>query len=662
MGSRIDGQPARGRLRPLDGVRGLAIIVLMLYHFGAGFLPGAWVGINLFFVFSGFLIVRLLLAEYDRYGRIDPWAFYRRRALRLLPALIVLLATLAVWGMTMAQTAVRRPLKWDLLATLGYFMNWRLVSTSDSYFTDFGTPSPLRHAWTLSVEEQFYLIVPMVVFLLVRHVRRRWPIVLVVGGCAAVSAVWTAHVGVLGAAAQAHAYYGTDTRSQALLVGVALAFVLGRWPGAPTVALPPRGLVVAFGWAAVVVSFVGFATIGPMQPWMFTRGGLLLYSLVAAAVIVACVETRANSLSRVFSIRPLVYLGERTYGLYLWHWPIAIWLGLYLPSLSGPALMATGVVVTVAVAALSYRFVERPVMSGALGPRQLRAALAVSVATVVIAAVGVGRVPTVEQEIAAGHVPSLVDGQPRYRPGTTTLRAAIFGDSVPYYLAQQFPRRTYRDLRLTNLAVPGCDLLGLTVMWSDQVRRAPDAECVTMRRKLVSRLRAARAQVLVLMVGSTLALPHLTSDGRRMDPGSARFDALIDAALDRLAAQARAAGVRQVQLATLPCRDGDVNRITGFETDVRPWLRAHPQYVQRLADPVAINAQLSTWAKRHGAGVLDLYSALGCQHGYTRQLHGITLFADELHFSDEAAPMVWTWLAPRIRTTWQDRVTYGGAS
>lgn len=241
----------RGYSPALDGLRGVFILLFIGYHFGLTELEGMWVTINLFFVLSGFLIVRLLTAEQSRYGSIDVWDFYKRRIRRLVPALLAMLLFVMAWGALAAPEGVRRKLGGDVLATLGYVMNWRLIEQGDQYFGTAGGASPLRHAWTLAIEEQFYLVAPLVLialYVLFRN-RRISIAVLLVGAVA--SAVWTAYLGFHDQSDYPRLYYGTDTRAQALFIGAAIGVLrapkgqgpaaggpadaadLDRWPRRP---------------------------------------------------------------------------------------------------------------------------------------------------------------------------------------------------------------------------------------------------------------------------------------------------------------------------------------------------------------------------------------------------------------------------------------------
>lgn len=639
MSERTTEQIPRFRRSPaLDGVRGLFIVVFMAYHFGVDRLQGSWVGINVFFVLSAYLIVRGLLVEEEDFGRIDFLGFWRRRARRLLPALMVLLAALCCWGLFLGDSAARRPMRGDVLATLAFVMNWRLVHEQDQYFAHFANPSFLRHAWTLSVEEQFYLVAPLLVALLML-VRTRRARFVGVASLAVASAVVTAWIGIATGADRARVYYGTDTRSQALLVGVALALLAVG----PVRRAAPR-IPVSLGWAALVALGVLMQVTAPYARWMWQGPGILV-SAVLAAILVAAADQPASapsSLARVLGSRPLAWLGERTYGLYLYHWPVKLLLDRY----DDRAELVTGLAITVVLAAASYRWLERPVMRHGV----TRAVPVVGLTGVVVLAFCVSAVPARENP-ARIPVTNLLTDQPPYRPGRVTQTVALWGDSVPAYLSQYFVPSRYRDLRIVDLAVPGCDLLDLTPAWDPQLGGAPSQQCRDSRNKLGERVRAAHATSVLVMAGTLLSFPHYSPTGRVIWLDDAAYHRAVTAKLDALLDQARAGGARQLQIATLPCRaDGSRAR----NDELRAYLVAHPKISRAVTDPVVVNGWLREWARSHGQPVVDLYRALGCRHGYRARIHGIEVYGDQIHFTPTAAVMVWTWLAPRIRDDARD--------
>jgi len=357
-----------GYLPGLDGLRALAIIGVLLYHAGIDWLPGGFLGVDVFFVISGFLITSLVLEEYDRSGRIDFKRFYLGRARRLLPAVVVLLIVVGIAVLFVYQDALSA-FRQDALATIFYVNNWWYVLVDQSYFESMGRPPLLKHLWSLSVEEQFYLIWPVVALLLVRSGGR--PLVRRIALLLAVaSTVWMAVIAIRNGypvdADPSRAYFGTDSHSMGLLVGAALATV---WrPGRLSTHIPRGTQVIVTGTGivalAVVVAFYLF--VGEFTPWLY-RGGFLALAFFTT-VLIAAVTHPASVLGPALGVGVLRYLGRRSYGIYLWHWPIFMVTrpGIDVPW-SEPVAFAARLALTLGIAELSYRLVEMPIRRGALG-------------------------------------------------------------------------------------------------------------------------------------------------------------------------------------------------------------------------------------------------------------------------------------------------------
>ena len=641
----------------LDGVRGTAMVMFMAFHFGATWLQGAWVGINLFFVLSAFLIVRLLVEERVEWGRIDVLAFYRRRARRLLPALFLLLGSLCVYGLFVAGPVVRASLRSDLIATICYVQNWHLIAIGDQYFATFGTPSFLRHAWTLAVEEQFYVVAPLLVGGVLRLFRSRRVQALALLVLAVVGAVWTAHVGVASPDAQSHAYYGTDTRAQALLIGAALGLWFAPLPNGRGRRPMRASMVAVLGWCGLGSMVYAYLAIAPFARWMFDDGGMYLLAVGSAALVLACADRRPSLLKTVLGWRPFAYLGRRSYGLYLWHWPVKIWLDRAMPDTNGFVIFVIGMVLTTVIAIASYRWLELPVMRGgvaALLPRRRggRTVTAGVTAVLVAASLVVGNV---SPEAVAAHGPTvqLVPGSGPYVPRKTTTRIGIFGDSVPYRLVQWMPKQDYPDLDVSNLADPGCDiLLNSSVQWTPQDIAAPGKDCISAHHDLDARLTSHHDEVLTVFGGPTWAMPHKLRSGQVVSLDDASYRAMLTSELDSIHKRALAAGVKQMQLVNVPCRDPNAFFLPD---QYRTYLMAHPDIAAAATNPTRLNSFIGRWAKKHRVPVIDLYSQL-CPNGiYRPNVNGVHLYDDALHFAPAATRMIWTWLAPRIRATYADR-------
>lgn len=335
----------------LDGVRAIAVAVVLAYHSDFAVAQGGFLGVSVFFTLSGYLITSLLLGEGQRTGRIAPGRFWGRRFRRLAPASLAAIALVVVTARWWATTAQQESLAGDAWAALAQVANWRFVTAGQSYADLFGAdPSTLLHFWSLAVEQQVYLVYPLVMLGLVVAARRRsWVTPVVLAGLAVASAVALAVT-----ADRDLAYYGTHTRAAEFLVGALLATVPARRLAAPAARRP---LVVA-GWLALGGLGVLVVTTDQQADWLYAGGfsvlGILWCVLLAGALA-------SGSLRSALSWRPLVAVGTVSYGLYLYHWPVFLALDADRVGLDGPALAAVRLAVTTALTVASYRWLERPV-------------------------------------------------------------------------------------------------------------------------------------------------------------------------------------------------------------------------------------------------------------------------------------------------------------
>ena len=347
----------------LDGLRALSVMAVILYHADVSWIPGGFLGVEVFFVVSGFLITSLLLEERARNGAVDMRHFWVRRGRRLLPALYLLLAVTSAATLLVYHDAAGR-MGGDVLAAIAYVYNWWQIFLDQSYFAQAGRPPLLQHLWSLAVEEQFYLIFPPIFALCLAkfgHLRVRWVVV----GTGIASAALMALLYKEGEDTS-FIYYATFTRLSGLLLGAFLAMVWTPWrsrrPAAPQ-AGPVLDVVGAVG--LVVIAWF-MLRVNAFDPFIY-RGGFLLLDIVCITVIAVLVHPAAR-LSNVLSWAPLVWVGLRSYALYLWHWPIFMVTrpGIDVP-LTGFPLFVFRMVLTFGAAELSYRYVETPMRQGALG-------------------------------------------------------------------------------------------------------------------------------------------------------------------------------------------------------------------------------------------------------------------------------------------------------
>jgi peptidoglycan/LPS O-acetylase OafA/YrhL len=436
----------------LDGLRAIAVAGVFLYHSRIDWLPGGFLGVDLFFVLSGYLITSILLVEWEARNRIDLRRFWLRRARRLLPALVVVVLAALILAAIFARDDLART-RGDAVSSLLYYTNWHEIIANHSYFNLTGRPSLLQHLWSLAVEEQFYVIWPLLLVPgLVLLGRKRLPFLVAAGIAGSAALMWLLY----NPTDPTRVWNGTDTRAFLLLMGILLALV---WPYVERLrrALP---LLELFGVAALVATVLLFRQMHDYDPTLW-QGGDLAASF-CFVVLIAAVAHPGTGLGEALGVQPLRWLGERSYGIYLWHWPV---IELMRPgvdiSWTGPGVVVAQAAIVLTAAELSYRFVEQPIRTGSLQrrlaerPRRLRLELvgaglmgliaAFSVLFVIPSAVNpiTSYVNPPKVHAATKPKPSQTDTVPRHHqhtsgPGTTTTpqhalppgRILALGDSV----------------------------------------------------------------------------------------------------------------------------------------------------------------------------------------------------------------------------------------
>jgi peptidoglycan/LPS O-acetylase OafA/YrhL len=444
----------------LDGLRALAVMTVMAFHLGWSFVPGGAFGVSLFFTLSGYLITQVMLADRDRVGKVDLKRFWTRRLRRLVPGSIVCLIAVTVVALFGLLEGDR--LRGDLFAALGYSANWRFATAGTTYAELFeSTPSPVLHFWSLAIEEQFYIIFPLLMVVLLRWRKLLVPTLALLTGASVAAMVLTSSRNL--------AYYGTHTRAAELLIGALLALVI---PVSKQLSTAVQKIVATLG----VVAFVAFVYIATnahtSDAWLY-QGGLSGFSLISSVLIIAVLVP--GPLRLLMSSRPMVAIGRITYSLYLFHWPVFVVLNEDRMGFDGVALSLTRIAVTVLFACLSAWLIENPVRFRKVLRKPVRAGVgmvAAMAATLVVMSAVSTSPPTAlagvnaPDEIVQFAAPSsVVPSVPTRDPlkvlvlGSESIVAddvkSAIGDSIPFVVVNGIQPGC--AIRLSAETIEGCE-------------------------------------------------------------------------------------------------------------------------------------------------------------------------------------------------------------
>ncbi|WP_425415411.1 acyltransferase family protein [Paenibacillus glacialis] len=359
--------PSRRYMPGLDGLRALSVIAVIAYHLDLGWAQGGLLGVGIFFVLSGYLITDQIVSRWQKDRRLDLKDFWMRRARRLLPAMFVMLAFTALWLLLFDRSRLAA-LQGDFISVTLYFNNWWLIFHNVSYFESFGPPSPIGHLWSLAIEEQFYLIWPLVIIVGLRLARQRGKLIVMTLAGAFISALAMALIYQPGSD-PSRVYYGTDTRVFALLIGAALAFA---WPSqnlTREISRRSRNILDLSGAIGLLVIILMIWRTNEYGEFLY-YGGLVLLSILSA-IVIAVLAHPASRLAKVMGCKPLRWIGVRSYSIYIWHYPVII---LTNPTVDTGGFDGVRVLLqlgaSILLAALSWKFIEEPIRHGLL--RRLR--------------------------------------------------------------------------------------------------------------------------------------------------------------------------------------------------------------------------------------------------------------------------------------------------
>ena len=654
-GARRKPLPGPGSGVPaLNGIRGVAVALVVVGHGGIPGVDGGFIGVDIFFVLSGFLITSLLLDELGRTGRIDLRGFWIRRARRLLPALLLMgLAVVAV--RTLFSPDSVETLRADAVAAFLWTANWAFIAHKADYFSQGAAPSPLQHTWSLGVEEQYYLVWPVLLVLIALALAglARWR-----GATATLCRVRivvavVAGLGVLASATEAvlmasdarlnRVYFGTDTRAQALLVGAAAAALLVRdWPAV----LAGWSLIRSrwVKWVARILPVLGVVVLAEVvhratgSATEFRHGLLIVVAVAAAAVIVPTALDQDGPVARVLEVPPLVWLGVISYGVYLWHWPVFLVLNGERTGWAGYPLFAARCAATLGAAALSWWLIEQPVrrwqpvhvpllrLAGAT------AATAVAVTMVVVpqaTRTGAGPMP----DVSAAALVETVRPAPPAHAGPRPHTVAVFGDSIAWTIMRYLP------------PTPGISFLDRTTIGCGVVRGGPyrysgrsleqKPECDTWPERWSERIAHDRPDVVLLTIGRWETVDRMWR-GDWTHIGDSDFDEYLEAELRRALEILGSSGARIVVTTEPFNRHGERSDGTLYPED-------QPSRVRRW------NTMLrNVVADLPNVDVLDLNAKLAPNGTYTAKINGVLVRSDGVHPTPNAVKWMTPWLVDAV--------------
>lgn len=583
----------------LDGVRGVAVALVVLYHLGLP-APGGFLGVDLFFVLSGFLITTLLLREWASDGRIDLIRFWLRRARRLLPALFVLLIVAAVVA-SKASPFDKSSLRWDLLSSLGYVANWRFILAGQSYFQEFTAPSPVRALWSLAIEEQFYIVWPLIAFGSMAFLRRATgrrrlivPVVFVAAAAASVASLALRYDQFDPSAA----YYATDARVHELLVGAGAAVLFAMAPRVVAFVERHAGWIAAISLALIILAGAAFSDSSSL----YYFGGSLLFSLCCAALVLAVVagaDSRGPAI-RLLRLRPVVWLGAVSYGVYLWHWPLIVWLTPAVTHLDGPALLALRVSATLVVVTLSYYIVERPIRRGTI--RGVRLGAKVVFAATLVCAVVIASTVVISTRGSRPLPPYLSANVTLVRNVVPQAHGTIgmVGDSVAMSL---YPGFAYvaaeRGISVSAATFPGCSL-GQAIRVDEQGKPFWNAKSCPKTAVKEQNAMIAEDNPSIVFWLSARDRYDILQNGRVLTGGSHEWEVASFADWDRALSRLTARGAHIVLIMPLAGTGGNPAECTtvadlsrtkctrpllkngGLRLEYRRWAAQHPDQVTVL--------------------------------------------------------------------------------
>jgi peptidoglycan/LPS O-acetylase OafA/YrhL len=633
--------PSLGYQPALDGLRGLAVCAIFAFHAGFSWAPGAFLSVSTFFTLSGFLITFLLLVEHERHGRIDRKAFWVRRARRLLPASLVTIAGIVIGAALFADASQLERLRGDVIAGLAYVANWRFIAAGDSYGALFQSESPMQHFWSLAIEEQFYLLYPLVFIALLAlargsHRRLAAGLALLVGASLATSFVLLARDASID-----RLYFGTDVRAAELLVGALLAV---WWSRRRHIGHTVGRRTVQVAGAVAFVAMVVLWAVARQGDRGWYQGGLLVYAVLTCIVILAALAPN-GPVRRTLSFRPLVGLGVISYGAYLIHWPVFTWLN-ESTGLSPWPLFALRVAITIALAVALFRLVETPLRFGSNSlVRRGAFAVPVLITALIAGAVLVGSTErgdaydfdAAREQLAA---PSAgVTGTLPDRDQRSYLTTAMFGDSTALMTGLGFAgwgQKNPDQLQsVGGFAELGCGTVESSRISSGEQIGYPDP-CINWPDRWARALAETPADLAVVLIGPwEVADTTVPGDDVFRSLGDPVLDAEVRRQLTR-GVDALLAGGSDVILLTSPSIE---QKRSEGRPPPTPYAETDPARMRRFNEIVREVA-----ASRERVAVVDY----GAYIDGLSDAEDLRLRPDGVHLTWDTANEVADWLGPAV--------------
>ena len=637
-------KPSSKHIPALDGVRGIAVLLVLCFHFTLGPFRGGFVGVTVFFTLSGFLICSRTLAEVGRSGGFRALDFFERRVRRLAPAAIVCVLGVVIATNLIGTRAQHASVGGDAIAALFNVANWRFLVHGTSYADLFAAPSPLNHFWSLAIEEQFYLVFPLIVFLVLKLPKRTRAIAVAL--VVSVGLEWSAHE-ASAAGSFNRFYYGTDARMSELLIGVIAALALSYWR--VSVPRPPGGGRLAVGALALagLAVVIGGGMYFRNGESNYQHGGAILIALATATLIIGGLEG-SNGVARACSLRPLVWVGKVSYGAYLYHWPIFALSGKHWGPLHGTALGLSQLTISLLLAGVSFRYLEAPIQRRRFAPSRgrllrgwgqaLAGATAVTVGLMFLypahgasrfAGGGTGlQIPDQAKPKATSVIPpsDAVD-----RP----MRVLVAGDSTGRVIANALS--AYQDAHPKQLQVLDLSLVACPITPTDRIRNfvGESGQNVTLcggwQQSFAPQIAKFKPDVSLVFLSVMEQTDQRTVNGNwdnLLDPS---YRAYQESSYDKFVSVLASTGA--------PVEWADVPYFT-FQNNLIPWISDNPERTDEL------NAMYRQLAARHpNVHLLDYANHLN----KPGRVDDTSVRTDGIHMSEPAAEaLTRSWLLPKL--------------